>query len=197
MIAINIVGIIHTTEAMESPMSTYSIEVLGATFKEAVKDASIVEINLIRPPREVVEVGTETKPSMTITNTYNNPIYIRATYKVDIENENGKLVKDMNSAVQVTMNSNWTYCNGYWYYKDAVEANEKIECPVSSIYYGEEFAEHIEYKVYIPLLIESVEVNGVSALEAIGWDNIDINKIDAHEHLPKDVSWTQKVTFIN
>jgi hypothetical protein len=80
---------------------------------------------------------------------------------------------------------------------DTLEANKKTECPIVSIYYGEDFAEHTEYKVYIPLLVESVEINGSSALEATGWDNIDINKIDAHEHLPKDVSWTQTVTIIN
>ena len=195
LVVANVIGIFIIDDILAKPIASHSVEVFGASFAERV-DGNVIDINLIRPPRQVVYPGTTNAVNATITNTYETPIYIRAQYRIDIEDGNGNQTIGLHDEVSVSVSENWFYHDGYWYFEDAVDANCAIPCLITSIYYSELFENYMDHNVYIPVIVESVTTNGESVYDATGWKNIDIQSINPHDYLPTDISWTQSVTII-
>ena len=196
LVVANVVGIFIIDDILAKPIASHSVEVFGATFTESVSESNVVEINLIRPPRQVVNPGTTNLVNSKIINTYDEAIYVRATYKVDIENEDGIQTIGLHDDVSINTAEGWFYIDGYWYYEKPVDANCTINGLIESVYYSDTFSKCLDYNVYIPVLVESVVVNGDSIYEATGWNNINIQSINPHDYLPTDISWTQSVTII-
>ena len=123
IVVANIFGIFFLDNLLSKPIASYSVEVFGATFAESVSESNVVEINLIRPPRQVVNPGTTNLVNSKITNTHDEAIYVRATYKVDIENEDGIQTIGLHDDVSINTAEGWFYVDGYWYYEKPVDAN--------------------------------------------------------------------------
>ena len=190
----NIGALCYIEVAEARPHSAYTVEVLGAVFKEE-SEPNAIDIHLVRPPRVAVMPGEESVTGSAITNTAPFETFIRATYRVDIKDKAGNLVKDFNSKVVVNINEGWFYHDGYWYYDSAIKPEEKIPGPIKSIVYSEDFSEHMDYKVYIPVLVESVETADNTIFDINYWPDKNIQKINIEDYMSGEISWTTKVVI--
>lgn len=188
------VGMITYIDYIEAqPQSSYSITTMGAAFKSPT-EPNVVEVNLIRPPREVVYPGEITYSDAKITNSADFLTYLRATYRVDVKDGEGNLAQEFNSLVNIEIGDGWYYQDGYWYYHSPVEPGESVPGPIKSITYSELFVQYLDYQVYVPVLIESVEAADNEISEVDYWPSENIQKI-GYEDLEKEISWTTKVVI--
>lgn len=190
---INIVAIIGVTTTLNAPRTSVQTEILGAAFKSE-EGPNTIEIGLIRPPRKMVEPGETSTQKSTITNTADFQTYLRASYIVVVEDVKGKRVEEFESQVNVNINNGWKFKDGYWYYEKIIEPGEQIASPIDSITYSEKFAEHRDYKVYVPLIVESVEAKENDIDEIDYWPNEDVNKVD-YKRLNESAEWTASATI--
>lgn len=190
---VNIVGIVLVEHALSLPRTSVNTEVLGAVFN-AESEPNIIDIALVRPPRKAVNPGDVTDESSTITNTSNVPLYFRGTYKIVVEDGEGNVVDGFKSNVKVNVDENWKLRDGYWYYDDIVAADDKIPGMIASIEYSDEFSEHFDYKVYVPIVIESVEAGNSEIEDANCWPDEDIDAVD-YKRLNESASWTTNTTI--
>lgn len=189
------VGMIAYLDYKEAqPQSSYSVTVMGAAFKSPT-EPNVIEVNLIRPPREVVYPGETSFSDAKITNTSNSPTYLRATYKVAVNDGDGNLVPQLNSWVGITIGDGWYYEDGYWYYKTAIEPGESVPGPIKAITYSEGFVQCLDYKVYVPVLIESVETADNDISETDYWPAKNLQKMDIKDYMNETVTWTTKVVI--
>ena len=185
---INTIAIIGVTEALNTPRTSVQIEVLGAAFNQET-DKNSLEIGLIRPPRKMVNPGNISEQHSTITNTSDSKTYLRASYVVIVEDADGKRVEEFESEVSVKINEGWKLKDGYWYYEKGIAPNERIAGPINTISYSEKFTEHLDYKVYVPLVVEGVEAKENEINEIDYWPNEDINKVD-YKRLNESAKWS-------
>lgn len=190
----NLMATIGVSMALNAPQTNTQIEVLGTTFK-LEEESNTLTIDLIRPPRTTVAPGEKVEQKQTLTNTADFSLYFRAIYEVRIEDANGAEVQDFESDVTIVMNDNWYYKEGYWYYDGVVKSGMTIDGPIASIEYSAEFAAHRDYKVYVPLIIESVEMRANLIHEVDYWPNKNIAKVD-HKRMNEKAEWTQKAEII-
>ena len=161
------------------PRTSYQIELLGATFKAAEDNT----IDLIRPPRVSVVPPANVNNTTKYTNTTDIPLYFRASYAINIQDEE-KTIDTLNDAIQIQLNDNWELKNGCWYYQEAVLPGQSIYPLIQNITYSEEFTEHLDCKVYIPILIECSE-------DGKTWTNKDISTLDYQYNQP--TTWTTQI----
>lgn len=197
ILTFNVVGIFYCDYLLSQPRSQYDIEVLGGVFKTASEPSEniVVDIDLIPPPRQVVVPGEKAIQTATITNTSDCALYFRSTYKVDVKDADGKVVESMYSKVKVNINDDWSYRDGYWYYTEVLNPGQQIPGLIESIEYSEDFAEHNDYRIYVPVLFESVEVAENALSDIDYWPNKNINKIDYTDALNKETKWTVKASI--
>ena len=189
---LNIMAIRQIDTLLNQPESYHQTTVLGAVFKEDA-ESNVINVDLVRPPRFSVWPGEEKEQDMTLTNTADFNIYMRAAYRIEVRDADGNNLDDAAKWVTVNTNKNWCYEEGYWYYDGEIEAGEAIEGFVDSITYSKEFDDHRDYKVYIPVLIESVEVNETSIDDIDYWPDKKIEKVSIENDDP--TTWTQKVVI--
>lgn len=189
--AINCCGIIGINYALAQPQNSYSIDTLGAVFHQPTED-NVVEISLIRPPRKTVHPGEITEETGTLTNTKENPLSCRATYQIVIKDKNNQEMNDFANNVLVTIDKDWIFEDGYWYYINEVQPGESINTFIDAIEYTEAFNEHLDYKVYVYALTEVVEIKDGKLAK---WPNKDIESL-YEEANSKSASWTTKVNII-
>ena len=190
----NIGALCYIEVAEARPHSAYTVEVLGAVFKEE-SEPNAIDIHLVRPPRVAVIPGEESTTGSTITNTATFPTYLRATYRVDIKDKPGNMVADFVSKVDVKISDGWYYRDGFWYYSSAIQPGEKVPGPIESITYSADFADHMDYKVYVPVLVESVEAAENTIFDINYWPNKNIQKINIENYMKDEVTWTTKVVI--
>ena len=190
----NIGSILYLSHLEQQPQTSYTVDVLGAVFKQPAED-SVIDIDLVRPPRVAINPGETVKQPSTMTNTGNVPLYFRSTYRIDIKDGEGNLIEGFDDNVVVQLNEGWTEKDGYWYYNNAVKVGEKLSGPIFSISYSDAFSEHLDYKIYIPVLIESVEVRDVAIENIDYWPEEDINKIEVEDWVDNHMTWSQKVVI--
>ena len=85
----NICGILGIGYYNAQPYSDYSIDTLGAVFHQPTED-NVVEVSLVRPPRQTVHPGETARYEGFITNPNKNPIHCRSTYQVIIKDGQGQ-----------------------------------------------------------------------------------------------------------
>ena len=190
---VNIVTIVHVSGLLNAPLTNTKTEVFGAVIIDDSPENTI-DINLIRPPRVAVKAGDTVNQNANITNTSDLSLYFRCIYKIYIEDKNGNMIENLSNLVDIKTNDNWVYEDGYWYYTSSVMPTEKIPSPVESITYSEKFSNYIGYKIYIPLIVESVETCNIAISEVNYWPQNDINKVD-YKRLNESANWTTTVTF--
>ena len=161
------------------PRTSYQIELLGATFKSAEDNT----IDLIRPPRVSIVPPANVNNTTKYTNTTDIPLYFRASYLIEVK-DSDKTIDMTNDLISIQLNDNWVFNNEYWHYKEAVLPGHSIDPLIQSITYSEEFTTHLDYKVYIPVLIECSE-------DGQTWTNKNINTIDYQSNQP--TTWTTKI----
>ena len=189
----NFAALLYLNHLEQQPQTSYTTDVLGAVFKQPAEEG-VIDVDLVRPPRVAVNPGeTATIQNSTITNTGNIPLYFRAAYRVEIRDGEGNKIEDFNDNVFVQFNEGWSEKDGYWYYNGVVEVDAKFAGPIASISYSDAFSEHLDYKVYIPVLIESVEVRDVALEDVNYWPNQDINKVGIENN--DATTWTTKITI--
>lgn len=189
----NIASIAYIDYTATQPQSSYTITTMGAAFKSPT-EPNVIELNLIRPPREVVYPGEIAYSDAKITNTADFETYLRATYRVDVKDASGKVIPEYNSWVDVMIGDGWYCQDGYWYYYTPVQPGESVPGPIKAIEYSANFANFLDSQVYVPVLIESVEAAGNEISEIEYWPNQNIQKVD-YENLEKEISWTTKVVI--
>ena len=187
----NIVGVFAIENVLNRPLTAYSVEVLGTAFKEESTESNVIDIDLIRPPRTVVVPGETTHPKSTARNVADFDIYLRAIYRIEVRDSNGNVIPDMDKLVKVNINEGWRYQGDYWFYKDTLKPGESVPSLVNSVEYSEEFKNYLDYDVYIPVLVESVETRDARIEDVIHWPNKDINKINPMDYIDDNMSWTQ------
>jgi hypothetical protein len=173
---------------LDGPRTSVTSDVLGAVFYNET-DAQVIDVPLARPPRKAVNPGDISEQDMTLTNTVDFPIYFRAQYILRIDDADGNKVENFDANVIVHMSDKWDLRDGYWYYTEAVHPGEAIDGMIASIEYSENFAEHRDYKVYLPFVVESVEVCGNDIHDIDYWPNTDINSVD-YKRLDQDAELT-------
>lgn len=176
---------------LDDPRASVTADVLGAVFYNET-DAQVIDVPLVRPPRKAVNPGDISEQDMTLTNTSDDTIYFRAKYILCIEDADDNKVENFDSNVIVHMNDKWDLCDGYWYYTEAVHPGETIDGMIASIEYSENFAEHRDYQVYLPFIVESVETCGNYIYDIDYWPNTDINSVD-YKRLDQDAEWTTNI----
>lgn len=185
----NIGAIIYLDHVADKPLSSYSVDVLGAVFKDTPEEG-VIDVNLVRPPRVAVFPGETSEQNSTLTNDADFSIYLRAAYRVEIRDGENNIVEDFDEHVIIDVHGDWLLKDGYFYYQGAVEAGESIPGPIRCITYSPDFAAHIDYKVYVPVLIESVQA--VEDIENVDyWPEQDINKVGIENK--EKTTWTTKV----
>lgn len=194
LVFINIVTIVALGKAFDKPTTSVSTEVLGAVFAP-VAEPNVVNVNLVRPPRKVVNPGDAVEENMTITNTAEFSIYFRTKCIVRVDDADGNEIKSFKPMVKVNMSEDWECKDGYWYYMKAVEPGETIVGPVDSIVYSDAFADHRDYKIYVPMIVESVEAMGIGIEEVNCWPNKNINEVD-YKRLNEPAEWTTSTKII-
>ena len=132
---------------------SYTVEVLGTVFKEDNSESNVIDIDLIRPPRTVVVPGETTYPDSTIQNTADFDIYIRANYRVEVRDKDNKSIFGFSDDVDIDVNEGWEFNGRYWIYQGVLKSGEEIPGPIKSIKYDDDFSRHLDYNVYIPVLV--------------------------------------------
>ena len=193
MVILNVAGIYVIDKVLAKPQSAYKIEVLGATFKEEVNESNVIDMYLVRPPRVAVFPGETTELNSFITNEQGVRLAFKASYRIDVEDADGKVIDELDQLVEINMHPDWEYRDGYWYYPLIVEYGEKIPGPIESITYSTKFVDYLDHDVYIPLCVESIVVSEEFPTEK-DWCDIDVNKIDVRDYITRD-SWSQTVTI--
>lgn len=171
---------------------SYAVEVLGTVFRDGNVESNVIGIDLIRPPRTVVTPGETTYPDSTIQNTADFDIYVRANYRVDVIDKDSKSIFGFNDDVDIEVNDGWKLKGRYWVYERALKPGEEIPGLVKSIKYNDSFSRHLDYNVYIPVLVESVAAEGdIDGID--NWPDKNIKKIEIEDWIDKEVSWAQKI----
>ena len=187
----NICGILGIGYYNAQPYSDYSIDTLGAVFHQPTED-NVVEVSLVRPPRQTVHPGETARYEGFITNPNNNPIHCRSTYQVIIKDGQGKVVEGMNTEVSIVTNEDWYFQDGYWHYKEGILENQEAPALIDTISYSDAFSEHLDYKVYVYQLTEIAEEKDGKIAK---WPNKDIN--DLHKEAnSKSATWTNTVKIL-
>ena len=171
---------------------SYTVEVFGTVFKEENSESNVIDIDLIRPPRTVVIPGETTYPDSIIQNTADFDIYIRANYRVEVRDKDNKSIFGFSDDVDIDVNEGWEFNGRYWIYQGVLKSGEEIPGPIKSIKYDDDFSRHLDYNVYIPVLVECAAAEG-DIDEIDNWPNKNIKKIKIEDWIDKEVSWTQKI----
>lgn len=189
----NIAALLVVNKELAKPQTFSSLEVLGAVFKSEA-ESNVIEVDLVRPPRKSVEPGTTTEENMVITSTSETPLCFRANFKVIVEDGKGNKV-DYSDKVKVELYEGWHQKDdGHFYYEKTVDKDDKLYGPIKSITYSEKFKEHRDYKVYIPVIVDGVEmlVENIDNIDC--WPNDDIDKVD-YKRMVELTSWTTTSTI--
>ena len=189
----NIFAICFVDQIIAASMSDFKTVVLGTAFGHESADDNTIDINLIRPPMTVTNPGTTVAQNFEIKDFKTNS-YVRAIFKIIIEDGNKQIVSDFQEAVEIEMNDGWIFRDGYWYYSDVIPSDSSIQSPIKSIYYSDSFADHMDYKVYIPMIIECVESNDLQIGQIDCWPNNDIDNVD-YKRFNETDSWVTTTTF--
>lgn len=190
----NICAIAHVDALLAAPQTNVQTAVLGAVFKDRAY-AKTIDVDLVRPPRKAVNPGDEDVQTQTLTNTAEFPIYFRSAYLIRIDDERGNAIENFESNVIVTLNGNWEYRDGYLYYKEMVMPGETISGPIDSIKYSENFDNHRNYRVYVPMVIESVEARDCEIEDVDYWPDEDVYAVD-YKRMNEAAEWSVKAEII-
>lgn len=191
MVLFNVVMLVRLNAIINAPQTTVKTEVLGAVFRDT-SSPNIIDVPLVRPPRQAVIPGDKCEQGLTLTNTTDSPIYFRCTYMIRIEDGDDLQIAEYDSNVNVGVNENWEYRDGYWYYKELVQPGEQIPGPIDYIEYSDNFDDHLDYQVYVPLVIEGVEARGYEIEDVYYWPETDVREID-HYRRGEGGTWTTAI----
>lgn len=174
---------------------SYTVEIFGTVFKEVNSASNVIDVDLIRPPRTVVIPGETTYPDSTIQNTADFDIYIRANYRVEVRDKDNKSIFGFDDDVDVDVNEGWEFNGRYWIYQGVLEPGEEIPGLIKSIKYDHDFSRHLDYNVYIPVLVECTAAEGnIDKID--NWPDKNIKKIKIEDWIDEEIFWTQKVQIL-
>lgn len=105
--------------------------------------------------------------NLSILNISNQPFYVRVKIDKRVEDDLNDDVIDINYK-----NDHWKYRNGYYYYEDSLNINEKTEPLFDKIHFSKDMNnEYMNKKVYLDITVECIQSrnNSTSPLSAFGW----------------------------
>jgi len=147
-------------------------------------DVEVVEHQIVNgepvpyPPEPIQIVPATSVSKVVSAKSLDAPAWVRMTYVTTVLDANGK-VKDIPAdnlakAVIVHINSNnWTEKDGWWYYKDALSADEVSTPLIESVSFsGPDMGnEYQNCRLLVTVFAEAVQQanNGDTVMDATGW----------------------------
>lgn len=127
-------------------------------------------VNTFKPTQVSVTVtdkivADNTKQDVVITNTSNIKAYIRAAVVANWCNDKGQVVMPLTDGVKLTQGTGWSMIDGYYYYKDPVEAGKPVPNALFASYTAPD-APYEGLHLEMDIVVQAIQAEGMGATTA-------------------------------
>lgn len=122
-------------------------------------------VNIFEPTQVSVTVTDKivagnTKQDVVITNTSNIKAYIRAAVVANWCNDKGQVVMPLENDIKLTLGAGWSLSEGYYYYKDPVEAGKPVPNALFASYTAPD-APYEGLHLEMDIIVQAIQAEGM------------------------------------